>query len=164
MFRLLAVGLVAAVAATGLQAGLRFGLGTPLAPEEMAQALFAWVPMPLFAAAIGLLGFAARWVAFAAMVVLYLAAGAAAAPVVVRTGRRAAPAWIVGSGVLQALVLNGRGAPARGPGAALAAYLAACALYVGVCLAAAGRTRRSGGRAPGPGTAPRRGAFRHAAG
>lgn len=148
MVRQPAAGLVGALLATAAQAALRFTVGTPLAPEQMAQAVFARVPMPVFSAAIGVLGASAKWVAFGGMTALYLAAGAAAAPFVARTGARGAPGWVLGSALLQALVLNGREAGVRvSAAAAFGVYLATAALYVAICLGLAGRHCRCRRRA-----------------
>lgn len=58
------------------EAAARFGWplpppGLPFPPEALAQGLFAVVPMDLFSLAIGWLGAAAQWVAFAVMLVLW---------------------------------------------------------------------------------------------
>ncbi len=75
----------AALAGAGVMAAVlavqyvgRFTLGTILWPEAMAQALFAVVPMGMREWFLHWLGHGAKWVAFAAMHGVLLAAGAAA--------------------------------------------------------------------------------------
>lgn len=55
----------------------RFTLGTPLIPELIAQQIFALVPLWLFTPIIRLLGFWAKWLAFALAIVGYMAGGIA---------------------------------------------------------------------------------------
>lgn len=119
-------GVLGVLMALLLQVALRFTVGTPLAPEAMAQHLFRWVPMNLFAFFIQNLGESAKWLAFGGCVGVYLLLGFLAAPWVRRGGRWAAGFWVLAGAALQTWLL-----PRYGPWApALAAYGLASATYV----------------------------------
>ena len=122
--RAAAGGFVGALAVSALQAALRFALGGVWVAEVVAQQLFALVPMPVFRAAVGALGFAAKWVALAAMVLLYALLGAALAAATVgwlagfdRTGARrnwrSVAAVGLGFGLLEWAVLSTWLVPSR---------------------------------------------------
>src|SRR5690606_35380596 len=49
----------------------RAELHAPFVPELMADALFRWLPLPVFSLAIGWLGGTAKWVALAGCIILY---------------------------------------------------------------------------------------------
>lgn len=74
-------GAVAGLLVTLAMALGRLALMTPLVPEILAEAVFAWVPMGLFRLAIGLFGDFAKTLAFAAAVGAQLFALAAAGAV-----------------------------------------------------------------------------------
>lgn len=65
-------GLAAASVLVGLMFLGRLSLGVPLVPELLAEIVFAWVPLPLFALTLGLLGAWAKPVAFVSLVGLYV--------------------------------------------------------------------------------------------
>ena len=76
---------MAGLAVSLLEGAVRLGAGGVWVAELLAQALFATVPVPVFRIAVGLLGFAAKWVALGAMVALHAAAAAALAAAIART-------------------------------------------------------------------------------
>ncbi|BAS28586.1 molybdopterin-binding oxidoreductase [Limnochorda pilosa] len=119
-------GVLAAFLAAALQAALRFTLGTPLAPEEVAQHLFRWVPLEVFRFFVQRLGELAKWGAFGGSVAFYLMAGALAAPWVRRAGDRTAVLWILAGAAAHVGFLSGLAPWTHAAGV----YLLSSALYV----------------------------------
>lgn len=87
--------------ATLVQAVDRFVLGStqPFPPEALAEALFARIPMEWFSLGVSLLGFSAKWVAFASVVVGWALVVGLALTSVARPMRR----WSLVSGALTIL-------------------------------------------------------------
>lgn len=138
---LLALG--AALLLTGLMALTRFAWGGPLLPELMAGWLFALIPPWLFTPLFRLLGYNAKYYAFAGMVAVYIAAMTAVGAALRVWFRdrpgvgRAAVAWIglwlltagafvpiLGGGAFGATLPAGGVITSTTLGAVLAAYVA----------------------------------------
>ncbi|HEY8416655.1 MAG TPA: hypothetical protein VIK93_01325 [Limnochordales bacterium] len=137
------IGLLAAGALGILgEAAARFGwlvlpTGLPFPPEALAQGLFAIVPMDLFSLAIGWLGSAAQWIAFAVMLVLWALVVGALSNLVAAVAAGGGPLVILLAGALVGCIVQGAwwlAAPVLAPGGWVA--VGPAALWPGVLLPA----------------------------